>query len=378
MDILCFATQGSGSNDDDRIRTLLSPLRPRVFEFDRRSKRRSFVRLIHEVRATRPDIVVMEGTGTAGGAALLLTHRAWGTRFVVSSGDAVAPFIAATNPALEPIARIYERLLYRWSAGFIGWTPYLVGRALTWGAPRAMTASGWARHPRRDDLRDEMRHRLGIPSSALVFGLVGSLEWNPRVSYCYGNELVQAAKRVTRDDLYVLIAGDGSGTERLKDAAGPLLGRRVVLPGSIAQTDVPAYLSAMDVVSLPQSVDGVGAFRYTTKVSEYLAAGRPIVTGQIPLAYDFGDSWLWRLPGEAPWDERYVAALAELMKSVTSAEVDRRIGGIPDSLPIFDLNNQQQQVGQFIEDIVDRDRGLVPRSRPSRHIGCARGWRRAS
>ena len=72
MDLVCFATKGAGSNEEDRIQTLLSPLRPRLFQFDRARKRVSFVRLLDELRTTRPDIVVMEGTGTAGGVALLI------------------------------------------------------------------------------------------------------------------------------------------------------------------------------------------------------------------------------------------------------------------------------------------------------------------
>ena len=42
------------------------------------------------------------------------------------------------------------------------------------------------------------------------------------------------------------------------------------------------FLAAFDLASLPQSVDRVGSFRYSTKLSEYLAAGLPIVTSQIP------------------------------------------------------------------------------------------------
>ena len=352
MTVLSLATKGAGSNDDERIRTLLAPLQPESFAFDRGGKGRSFARLLRHVRATRPELIVMEGTGVAGGVAVLLANRLWRTPFVVSSGDAVAPFIASSRPALEPVAKIYERLLYRWSAGFIGWTPYLVGRALTWGAPRAMTAAGWAPHPERDDLRDATRARLGIPSSALVFGLIGSLPWNARVEYCYGYELVRAAARTTREDLYVVVVGEGSGLDHLRRAAGSLLGGRVVLPGPIPQAEVPAYLSAFDVASLPQSIDGVGAFRYTTKVSEYIAARKPMVTGQIPLAYDFGGQWLWRLPGEAPWDEEYVAAMVGLMTSLTLTEVQRRRDAVPAMLPVFNLEAQQRQVVAFVQDIL--------------------------
>ena len=139
---------------------------------------------------------------------------------------------------------------------------------------------------------------------------MGSLGWHERAGYCYGAELVRAAARVERDDVFVLVVGDGSGRAHLEEIAGERLGRSVLLPGAVPREEVPLALAAMDVGSLPQSVDGVGAFRYTTKISEYLAANLPVVTGEIPLAYDLDEGWLWRLPGDSPWDERYLAALA--------------------------------------------------------------------
>ena len=73
-------------------------------------------RLLREIRRRRPAVVVMEGTGVAGGVALLLARQLFGTRYVVSCGDAVAPFLAASRPWLRPIAYLYERLLYERSA----------------------------------------------------------------------------------------------------------------------------------------------------------------------------------------------------------------------------------------------------------------------
>jgi hypothetical protein len=52
----------------------------------------------------------------------------------------------------------------------------------------------------------------------------------------------------------------------------------------VARDAVPDYLAAFDVASLPQSCDQIGAFRYTTKLPEYLAAKLPIVTGELPVA----------------------------------------------------------------------------------------------
>ena len=354
MNVLCFATQGSGSRDEERIRALLAPLSPTLYPFSRNGKIGSALKLVARVWRDRPDIVVMEGTGIAGGVALLLLRLTRGTRYIVSSGDAVAPYIAGRAPWLKPFASLYERLLCRWSAGYVGWTPYLVGRALTFGAPRAMTAPGWA--PFESEAatsRGEVRRRLGIADDALVFGIVGSLDWNPRIDYCYGWELVQAVRGVDRASVVVLVVGDGSGLEHLREAASDLDGR-AVFAGRVPRDEVPEYLSAMDVGSLPQSVDGVGAFRYTTKVSEYAAAQLPIVTGEIPLAYDLDAGGLWRLPGDAPWDPRYIAALTSLMERLTPEELGTKGSAARRWHGMFELDAQRQRVSDFVVDAVAR------------------------
>jgi glycosyltransferase involved in cell wall biosynthesis len=336
--------------------TLLANFDPIVFAFDRKGKWRSFRGLVKALLQHRPSLAVMEGTGIAGGIAIMLARLLAGVPYVVSSGDAVGPFVGRHRPWLGPLFGFYERLLCRLSAGYIGWTPYLSGRALTFGAPRAMTAAGWAPYsPSLDTLaasREKIRRELGIAPNDLVFGLVGSLAWTRRVRYCYGMELVRALGRTKRCDLKVIIVGDGDGRPHLEQAAGKELGVRVFLTGRVPREQVPEYLSALDVASLPQSVDKVGSFRYTTKLSEYLAAGLPVVTGQIPLAYDLGDDWLWRLPGNAPWDERYLQALTNLMEHVDSSELTAKQEAVPNQLPEFDRSRQVDRVTAFLTDLL--------------------------
>ena len=349
----CFATQGHGGNEEARIETLLAELEPQTWPYDRTARWRNLGRVLGKIRRRRPDLVVMEGSGSPGGVAVMLGRLLFGVPYIVSSGDAIGPYLSLRYPLLRPIFQLYERLLCRLSAGFVGWTPYLVGRAISYGAPRGVTAEGFSHHPRRDDARRDLRATLGIPEGATVYGLLGALVWTERRRYCYGLELVRAIRQVARDDVYVLIVGDGTGKARLEQEAGPLLGRRVLLPGGCALDEVPAYLSAMDLGSLPQSLDPVGALRYTTKIAEYVCAGLPVITSRIPLAYDFDADWIVRLAGPSPWDPVYIDALAAMMTRMDTAAVSALRARVPAALPQFDQARQTARVSGFVRELLD-------------------------
>jgi glycosyltransferase involved in cell wall biosynthesis len=350
--LLAFATKGAGSNEEARIVELLAEHDVDLYRFEREHKASNVLRIFRHAARTRPELLVMEGTGTAGGLALVLIRGLLGIPFVFSSGDAVGPFLAGEHRRLKLPAWIYEWFLCRSCAGFIGWTPYLVGRALTLGAPRGVSAAGFTLHPEFSINPREVRNKLGVRQDALVFGIVGALHWNNRHRYCYGLELVLAVRRTARDDVAVVIVGDGDGLPHLRELAGEDVDRRVFLPGPIPHRDVASYLAAMDVGSLPQSVDQVGALRYTTKITEYVTARLPIVTGRLPMAYDMIDQWCWRLPGPAPWSEEYVRALADLIEHMTAEDILERRKAIPETLPAFDRGEQQRQVGAFIADLL--------------------------
>ncbi len=162
-----FATKGSGTNEALRMQTLLSGLRDVVeLPFDKGAKLGSAGKLWVEVGRTRPDLIVMEGTGIAGGVVCILSRVLRGIPYVFSSGDAVGPYVSSHAPLVGWLFGVYERLLCRLCAGFIGWTPYLVGRALTFGAPRAMTAAGWVIGGSEGiDSRRVVREKWGVPQA---------------------------------------------------------------------------------------------------------------------------------------------------------------------------------------------------------------------
>ena len=309
------------------------------------------------IRKERPDLVVMEGSGIAGGLALILSRWLRGLRYVVSSGDAIGPWVGSHSRLMGWLFLVYEKTLCRWCAGYIGWTPYLVGRAMTYGAPRAMTAAGWASFQRTAEQLAEARIRIRkqwqIPLDAIVIGIAGSMHWTSRYQYCYGSELVRSMLRLNRSDVFALLVGDGTGRARLEKLAGSHNGSSIVFTGRIKQDEVPDYLAAMDLGSLPQSVDQTGSFRYTTKISEYINCGLPMVTGHVPMGYDLDEGWIWRLPGSAPWDEAYISSLTDLLEHVTAEEVKQKKQAIPMSSPLFNRDLQIRRTTAFIGDLLD-------------------------
>jgi glycosyltransferase involved in cell wall biosynthesis len=148
--------------------------------------------------------------------------------------------------------------------------------------------------------------------------------------------------------------GDGDGLSALEELANGELGRRVLLPGSCPPEEVADYLAAMDIAALSQSTDLVGAMRYTTKLPEYLAAGLPVIAGEIPAAYDLDTGWLWRLPGNAPWHERHIDALADLMRHVTREQIEAKKARVPRDLELFAKQRQQDQVCAFVREVTAR------------------------
>jgi hypothetical protein len=293
----------------------------------------------------------MEGTGSLAGVAVMVARLAFGVRYFVSSGDAVGPFLGLRSRILIPLGTLYERALYGFAEGFVGWTPYLAGRALTLGARRAMSAPGWGVGlPSEEKVRwrGEIRRRLGISPGTTVAGIAGTLRWVDRREYCYGLELVRAAARLSRDDVAVMIIGDGTGLPRLREEAARARPGSVVFTGRIPREDVAKYMAAMDIGCLPQSCDGVGSFRYTWKLIEYLAGGIPVVSTMIPAAYDLDCGWIWRLPGNAPWENQFVEALTALLNRIQCEEIEAKTQAANRMAAQFDARRQSAQVCSFV------------------------------
>jgi glycosyltransferase involved in cell wall biosynthesis len=344
-----------------RARLLLThlPYQVEYLERDRSVSRIASARSVWEALRNGPwDLVYMEGTGAPAGAPLILAARRWGQRYIVSSGDPVAGFFGATRgPLWGWTMERYERQLYRHSAGFVGWTPYLSGMALKMGAPRAVTVEGGVDlerfRPLNAGAKLAARAKLGLDSEALVCGVVGSLVWTERQRYCYGLELVEALRYLKRQDVSMLIAGDGDARRRLEDRTPPALRSRVRFTGRMEGESLIEALNAMDIGFVVQTLDGLGNYRLTTKLPEYLACGLPVAMSPIPGFYDYAAEAAWGLPATHPGSEEFHRGLAAWIDALTREEVLAKAARArPLAERRFDYAMLGRRFAKFVADIL--------------------------
>lgn len=330
--VLCINTGGVGNLHGLRMRRLASRLQAQVsyYDADRAASRLSDTQAIWDlITSSHWDLIYQEGTGISGGINLIRAALTRKQAFVVSSGDPIGGFFHVTKgAAFGGLFGSYERLLYRTCTAFIGWTPYLTGAALKLGAKRAVTIEGAVDlnifRPQTSIQKHKIRQRYGIDPSHIVCGTVGSLQWTPRQHYCYGYELIETLKRLQRQDVSVLIVGDGTGRSRLENAIPEALKSRVIFTGRISEEEVVEVMNAMDIGFVTQTLDELGSYRLTTKLPEYLACGLPIAMSPVPGFFDYAMQAGWALPAFHPAKPEFHQACAQWLDQLTRQDIQQK------------------------------------------------------
>lgn len=366
--MLCISTAGSGQ-DPVRVRRLTDDLdlSCTYHDFDRSKSRWANARnLWAKLRSQSWDLVYQEGTGIAGGLPLIRAARAWGQQYVVSSGDPVGGYFQVVKGPLHGFAfEQYEKALYRHSAGFIGWTPYLSGMALKMGAPCAATVEGAV------DLsvfsscspqgRRALKSEYGLNPDHLVCGLVGSLTWYPRQQYCYGLELIEMLPFIDRSDVSILLVGDGDGRSRLAARVPDDWSDRVVFTGQVPEEEVVRTLNAMDVGFISQTLDDLGPYRLTTKLPEYLACGLPVAMSPIPGFFDYAQSAGWSLPAAHPSSAEFHRGCAALINKLSQEEITTRRQQAPKlARKFFSYESVRPKFESFLHHVLQESGDNIP------------------
>jgi glycosyltransferase involved in cell wall biosynthesis len=359
--LLCINTAGHGDLHGVRMRRLTEDLDAECVyhDFNRSLSRWNNARTVWRLLRSRDwGLVYQESTGVAGGLCLIGAARGWGQRYVVSTGDPVGGFFKTVKgPLVGALFEQYERLLYQHCAGFIGWTPYLAGMAMKMGAPRAVTVEGAVDtdifSPYDAAKRRAAKENYGLNPNHLVCGVVGSLTWTPRQQYCYGLELVEMLPYLRREDVSVLIVGDGDGKERLQARVPARLHERVVFTGRVPEEEVAHALNAMDVGFITQTMNELGRYRLTTKLPEYLASGLPVAMSPIPGFYDYVHDAGWALPAGHPAGSSFHRRCAAWLDDLTWGQVqERRARASSRAEKHFDYSVVRPKFTTFVNDLL--------------------------
>jgi glycosyltransferase involved in cell wall biosynthesis len=137
--------------------------------------------------------------------------------------------------------------------------------------------------------KNSARERCGLklPPGSIVLGYVANFHTGERL-------LLESFARVCehRRDVWLLVVGSDfehstpSVHDRIKD--------RVIHVGRKPFAEISAYLGAADILLLPLNDVALDRARYPHKLSDYVAAGRPVIaadvgeTGRLLRRYDFG------------------------------------------------------------------------------------------
>lgn len=162
-----------------------------------------------------------------------------------------------------------------------------------------------------------LRERLGIPEGAFIFGHIGRLNLQKAQRY-----LIEAAALVlgTMPGACLVILGEGEDRSALEAQVAALGGpvrARILLPGEVRDSDVPAYHFMFDVFVMASRFEGQGLVNM-----EAMAAGRPVIaTGVGGVAGTIGDE-----AGILVEPENSDALAQAMQRLASDADLRRRMG----------------------------------------------------
>lgn len=231
----------------------------------------------HVLADFRPDVVHTHSA--KGGILGRAAARSLGVPAIIHTVHG-APWHPYQNGASRHFYQACERWAARRTDAFIcvadAMTDLMVAANI---APReAFTTiySGMEVEPflEADEHRERMRRQLGYSDEHIVVGKIA------RLFHLKGHEyLIAAAEQVVARDPRVrfLLVGDGILRDQLKaDIARRGIGKKFHFAGLVPPTEIPAYLSAMDMLAHTSLREGLAR-----TLPQALLAGKPVISFDI-------------------------------------------------------------------------------------------------
>jgi glycosyltransferase involved in cell wall biosynthesis len=170
------------------------------------------------------------------------------------------------------------------------------------------------------------RRRWGVDDQMITVGVLGSANWNARLKWCYGREIIEALSRITRPDVVGVLLVRGDGLAHLESMARERgLSHRIIFETPIEGPGVYEQLFGLDVGVSTQTNDRVGQARTTGKLVQYLAADVYVLASRVgdaeqilPLEHT--------IVYEGAWDAMFFDRLAHRIESLPQRHSLKTIG----------------------------------------------------
>jgi glycosyltransferase involved in cell wall biosynthesis len=133
---------------------------------------------------------------------------------------------------------------------------------------------------------DEIRKKYGIGQDDTLLFFVGWL-----YHFSGLKEVVVELSKIKRDDIKLLIVGDGDGYDDLKQMMSDYhLENKMIMTGKQPYDLLPQYLAAADICLLPAYNNEIMRDIVPIKMYEYMAMGNPVIATRLPgIEKEFGD-----------------------------------------------------------------------------------------
>jgi glycosyltransferase involved in cell wall biosynthesis len=212
-------------------------------------------------------------TRITGGRPLLLDIDDWEVGFFLRSGfwGTAGRALNLANPKGLPWTWLMERLTGL-AGGITVASRFLERKFGGVLVPHVRDTDAW--RPGAGD-SSEIRRRLGVDKERLVMFLGTPREYKGLEDLC------AAMARLARPDVVLALVGTEAASPTGRRLAAACPGTRLV--GRVPFDEVPAYLSAADVVAVPQRESPDTRGQVPAKIFDAMAVGRPVVSTRVSM-----------------------------------------------------------------------------------------------
>ncbi|UCG34877.1 MAG: glycosyltransferase [Candidatus Omnitrophota bacterium] len=318
MAVLFIVNQSVNSTCGRRIRNFTkyfhNTIDYKILYRDNKNKIKSTFCFIYEIIKYKPKIVYVEQIAYSGCIAAILAKLFLRVKYIFCVSDAYAELIKTHhNMLIVFFAKIVEKWWLN-SADFLLTCNPLHASLLKRKEKKYIVdyiEHGVDINAFKSSKEKNLCYQLGL-KDCLVVGVVGSLKWSKRYRFCYGWDIVEALRYLKDLNIKALIIGSGSGSPHLKEVVKEYdLQEKVIFTGAVPYEQIAKYINCMDVCVSTQSNDLVGYVRCPTKLSEYMACGKYIISTNVGYATLYGDKVGTLLPYKDVKDNSYPRRLAE-------------------------------------------------------------------